>query len=96
LREAGADLNYRWKQERARGKAEVLAEVHARAKQAGASEEQLTQITDGFTAIAQELLDDRGSRQRRRRFRWPRQDERTGQSIAIDSPPARRALPPGR
>jgi hypothetical protein len=94
-RETAADIKYGWKQEEARGNAEVLAHVHALAKEAGASQEQLTQITDGFTAIAEKLFAERGESRRRRPFRWPRRPSK-GSPSELMAAPRRRELPPGR
>jgi hypothetical protein len=96
-REIATDLRYRWNQEKATGDAEALARVHDLAKQAGVPPDQLEQITDGFVAIAQDLIGKRGEKQRRRPLRWPRRKRlEAGGGVRELPPPKRpRQLPPG-
>jgi len=96
VRGIAADLRYGWDQAKATGDAEALARVHQLAKEAGAPREQLEQITDGFVAIAQELIEKQGAKRRRGSFRWGR-SKRLGASEAqhIMPPEHRRELPLG-
>jgi hypothetical protein len=92
LREAAGDLHHGMRQEKARGDADALAHIRSRAEQAGASDEQLTQITSGFVAIAQELLDQQAPQRRRLPLHRLRRRKR-----AANLPPAKapKQLPPG-
>lgn len=72
-REVMGDVHHGLRQEKARGDADALAHVYERARDAGATPEQLSQITGGFTRIAEALL-EQGPKRRRApwRARTPR------------------------
>ena len=70
-------LHHGLRQEEAVGNANALAQVHARARDAGASDAELAAIRIGFTHIAAELV-RRGATQRRRRWRPHRHLETQG------------------
>lgn len=94
LREAAADVHHRLRQERAKGDADALLHVRERAREAGASAEQLTRITDGFEAIAERLVDQGEARRRRPwRRRGRKLDEAELRALPTARPP--RELPPG-
>jgi hypothetical protein len=95
LREAAADVSYRWRQDKARGDADVLAHVYSRAELAGASPEELSQIRGGFPAIARQLLDGQGQRRRRRAFVLRRRRASAAVSTELPPPPRPHQLPPG-
>lgn len=96
-REIGADLRYRWNQARATGDAEALARVYELAKRTGVSQAQLDQITDGFVAIAQELISKHGEKKRRGPFQWRRRKHVAASDDQQQIDPRRRPLelPPG-
>lgn len=55
-REVATDLHHGLKQRKAIGDAEALARIHDLARQAGANDDDLAQIVDGFKAIANTLV----------------------------------------
>jgi hypothetical protein len=93
LRGAAGDVHHGFRQEKARGDADALAHIRSRAEEAGASAEQLSQITDGFVAIARELLDEQAPQRRR----TPLDLFRRHRKSPTDLPAARvpKQLPPG-
>lgn len=96
VRATAADIHHSWDQAKATGDAEALSRVHELAKEAGVPADQLEQITDGFVAIAQELIGQRGKRRRRSSFRWPRMKRlESNGPRAIAPGEQHRALPPG-
>jgi hypothetical protein len=91
LRGVAGDVHHGLRQEKARGDADALAHIRSRAEEAGASAEQLSQIADGFVAIARELLDEQAPRRRRTPLspfghRKPPKD--------LPAPPVPKQLPP--
>jgi hypothetical protein len=97
VRATAADLHHRWKQAKATGDAEALSRVHELAKEAGVPHDQLEQITDGFVAIAQDLIGRHGRKRRRNPFRWPRRKRVDASDPRALAPgEQRRELPPGR
>jgi hypothetical protein len=92
LRGVAGDVHHRFRQEKARGDADALAHIRSRAEEAGASDEQLSQITDGFVVIARELLDEQAPRRRRAPLNLFRRDKSPTDLPATRVP---KQLPPG-
>jgi hypothetical protein len=88
LRKAARDAAYALAAEGAAAKAQALAEVHRLAKECGASDEQLGQITSGFPRIADSLVPEEPPKRKRRLGR--RKNDRGLPSAE------RPQLPPGR
>ncbi len=83
VRKLIGDFHYRLRQRKAEVDSDALAHIHNRARESGATAEQLSEITNGFPRIAEALL-EQGRTRRRKPWRG-----RAGE----DGPPA---LPPRR
>lgn len=92
LRATAGDVHHGLRQEKARGDADALAHIRSRAEEAGASAEDLAQITSGFLAIARELLDEQAPQRRRVP---PNPFRRRKPSVDLPAPPVPKQLPPG-
>jgi hypothetical protein len=92
LRAVAGDVHHGMRQEKARGDADALAHIRSRAEEAGASDEQLSQITSGFVAIARGLLDEQAPQRRRVRLN-PFRHRKSRKDLPV--PPVPKQLPPG-
>ena len=92
LRAVAGDVHHGMRQDKARGDADTLAHIRSRAEEAGASDEQLSQITSGFVAIARELLNEQAPQRRRVPLKPFR---RRKSSTDLPAPPVPKQLPPG-